>query len=102
MKRRIELNKKKKGLLYFIKALKKRGFHPEHVKVLESREGMSFKISGAPDFLWGIRERPWKTTDFSKDYPEKYSYFGQFKGFYDKFRPTRVDYLYTNLWIFSC
>lgn len=94
MKRRIKLNKKKKGLLYFIKALKKRGFHPEHVKVWESREGMSFKISEAPDFLWGIWERTWRTTDFSKDYPEKYAYFGQFKDFYDKFRPTMVDYSY--------
>ena len=95
MKRRIELNKKKKGLLYFIKALKKGGFHPEHIKVWESREGMSFKISEAPDFLWGIWERTWRTTDFSKDYPEKYAYFGQFKDFYDKFRPTMVDYSYT-------
>lgn len=94
MRRRIELNKKKKGLLYFIKALKKRGFHPEHIKVWESREGMSFKISEAPDFLWGIWERTWRTTDFSKDYPEKYAYFGQFKDFYDKFRPTLVDYSY--------
>lgn len=95
MKRRIELNKKKKGLLYFIKALKKRGFHPEHVRIWESREGMSFKISEAPDFLWGIWERTWRTTDFPKDYPEKYAYFGQFKDFYDKFRPTMVDYSYT-------
>ena len=44
MKRRIELNKKKKGLLYFIKALKKRGFHPEHVKVGNLGK---FKISEA-------------------------------------------------------
>ena len=95
MKRRIELNKKKKGLLYFIKDLKKRGFHPEHIKVWESREGMSFKISEAPDFLWGVWERTMRTTDLSKDYPEKYAYFGQFKDFYDKFRPTMVDYSYT-------
>lgn len=46
------------------------------------------------DFLRGIWERTWRTTDFSKDYPEKYAYFGQFKDFYDKFRPTMVDYSY--------
>ena len=62
MKRRIELNKRKR--VYFIKALKKRGFHPEHVKVWKSREGFSFKISETPDFLWGIWERTWRTTDF--------------------------------------
>lgn len=89
MKRRETKKKIKKCL----KKIKELGFSFSRVSV--SYDSCVFEISELPDFLWGIWKRTWRTTDFSKDYPEKYAYFGQFKDFYDKFRPTMVDYSYT-------
>ena len=48
----------------------------------------TFEIAEIPDFIWGI----WMT----KNYSINPAFFGQFKWFYDKFRPSSVEYSYTN------
>ena len=48
----------------------------------------TFEIAEIPDFIWGI----WMT----KNYGINPAFFGQLRWFYDKFRPSSVEYSYTN------